>query len=51
MTLHGVLLSVSDTISSMLVKVSAEDIRSFQAYRRLDQKQSRLDSEHFNSLM
>ena len=32
--------SVSDTTSSMLVKVSAEDISSFQAYtiRRLDQK-------------
>ena len=42
--------SVSDTTSSMLVKVSAEDISSFQAYtiRRLDQKQSSLtDSEHF----
>ena len=42
--------SVSDTTSSMLVKVSAEDISFFQAYtiRRLDQKQSSLtDSEHF----
>ena len=34
----------------MLVKASAEDVKSFQAYtiRRLDQKQSSLtDSEHF----
>ena len=42
--------SVSDTTSSMLVKVSAEDISSSQTYtiRRLDQKQSSLtNSEHF----
>ena len=41
---------VSDTTSQMLVKASAEDVKSFQAYtiRRLDQKQSSLtDSEHF----
>ena len=42
--------SVSDTTSSKLVKVSAEDISSFQAYtiRRLGQTQLSLtDSEHF----
>ena len=41
---------VSDTTSQMLVKASAEDVKSFQAYTimRLDQKQSSLtDSEHF----
>ena len=41
---------VSDTTSQMLVKASAEDVKSFQAYtiRLLDQKQSSLtDSEHF----
>ena len=41
---------VSDTTSKMLVKASAEDVKSFQAYtiRRLDQKQSSLtDTEHF----
>ena len=40
---------VSDTTSQMLVKTSAEDVKSFQAYtiRRLDQKQSsQADSEH-----
>ena len=41
--------SISDTTSTMLVKATAEDVRSFQAYtiRRLDQKQSNLtDTEH-----
>ena len=41
---------VSDTTDQMLVKASAEDVKSFKAYtiRRLDQKQSSLtDSEHF----
>ena len=41
---------VSDTTSQMLVKASAEDVNSFQAYtiRRLDQKQSsQADSEQF----
>ena len=41
---------VSDTTSSMLVKASSEDIKSFQAYtiRRLDQKQSSLtDTEQY----
>ena len=41
---------VSGTTSQMLVKCSAEDVKSFQTYtiRRLDQKQSNLtDSEHF----
>ena len=42
--------SVSDTTSTMLAKVTADDVKSFQSYtiRRLDQKQSSLtDSEHF----
>ena len=40
---------VSNTSSKMLVKASAEDVSSFQAYtiRRLDQKSSSLtDTEH-----
>ena len=38
--------SVSDTTSSMLVKATADDVKSFQAYtiRRLDQKLT--DTEH-----
>ena len=42
--------SVSDTTSTMLAKVTADDVKSFQSYTitRLDQKQSSLtDSEHF----
>ena len=42
--------SVSDTTSTMLAKVTADDVKSFQSYtiRRLDQKQSSLtDSEHY----
>ena len=42
--------SISDTTSTMLVKATAEDVKSFQAYtiRRLDQKQSNLsDTEHY----
>ena len=44
--------SVSDTTRqcTMLVKVTADDVKSFQSYtiRRLDQKQSSLtDSEHY----
>ena len=42
--------SVSDTTSTMLAKVTADDVKSFQSYtiRRLDQNQSSLtDSEHY----
>ena len=42
--------SVSNTSSTMLVKATAEHVKSFQAYtnRRLDQKQSSLtDTEHY----
>ena len=42
--------SISDTTSTVLVKATAEDVSSFQAYtiRRLDQKQSHLsDTEHY----
>ena len=42
--------SVSDTTSSMLVKSTADDVKSFQAYtiRRLDQKRSSLtNTEHY----
>ena len=42
--------SISDTTSTMLVKATADDVKSFQAYtiRRLDQKQSNLsDTEHY----
>ena len=42
--------SISDTTSTTLVKATAEDVKSFQAYtiRRLDQKQSnRSDTEHY----
>ena len=49
-TSRRVIECVSDTTSQMLVKASAEDVNSFQAYtiRRLDQKQSSLtDSEQF----
>ena len=42
--------SVSDTTSTMLAKVTADDVKSFQSYtiRRLDQKESSLDSELMN---
>ena len=42
--------SISDTISTMLVKATAEDVKSFQAYIiwQLDQKRSHLsDTEHY----
>ena len=42
--------SVSDTTSTVLAKVTADDVKSFQSYtiRRLDQKQSSLtDTEHY----
>ena len=45
-----VIESISDTTSTMLVKATAEDVKSFQAYtiRWLDQKQSNLsDTEHY----
>ena len=41
---------VNDTHSTMLVKATAEDVSSFQAYtiRRLDQKQSTMaNTEHY----
>ena len=40
--------SVSDTTSTMLVKVTADNVKSFQSYtiRRLDQKQSSLTDNY-----